>query len=250
MIERFAPLKIGSSHALFLDFDGTLVEIAARPEAVVVEPATRAALEQLRASLAGAVAIVTGRDIGAIDQWLAPLSMPVAGVHGRVRRDAHGRIHAAAPLPGFHEEIERALTPLLQRNPALFIERKDGAIALHSRAVPALEEVCAALMRHAVEDRRDVTLKRGKAVIEAVDGMYDKGAAIAAFMRETPFAGRIPMFAGDDLTDEDAFAAVNALGGLSVKIGPGETCARVRVADTATFLHWLRAASGAFANAV
>ncbi len=250
MTDNFANITIGSSHAVFLDFDGTLVEIAERPDAVVVAPATRVALEQLRARLAGAVAIVTGRDIGAIDRWLAPVSMPVAGVHGRVRRDALGKIHAATPSPGFHDVLETALTPLLQRNPELLVERKDGAIALHWRGDPALEGACVALMQHAIEGRPDVTLKRGKAVIEAVDGVCDKGAAVAAFMRETPFAGRIPMFAGDDLTDEDAFAVVNALGGVSVKIGPGKTSAQVRVADTAAFLHWLRAASGALATAV
>jgi trehalose 6-phosphate phosphatase len=226
--------------ALFLDFDGTLVAIADRPDDVTLDHETRQALAQLDRLLSGALAIITGRDIAAVDRFLAPLHLPIAGVHGLMRRDARGRLHAPAVDSGLAAAIERAVAPLIARHPELLLERKYGAAALHYRAKPELESLCVAVMENAVAGLLGVELKRGKMVIEAKANAGDKGAAIADYLGEPPFLGRRAVFAGDDVTDEDAFMLVNARDGISIKVGPGATQATYGAAGTGEFLAWLR----------
>jgi trehalose 6-phosphate phosphatase len=226
--------------ALFLDFDGTLVAIADRPEEVQLDLSTRKALMHLDTLLDGAVAIITGREIAAVDRFLDPLRLSIAGVHGLTRRDAKGQMHRPAVDGGFTSAIEGALHPLLQKHPALFLEYKYGAVALHYRSHPELEQTCIALMETAVDELPGVELKRGKMVVEAKAVGGNKGAAIADYLSEKPFAGRRAVFAGDDVTDEDAFILVNARDGVSIKVGPGETNATYRAAGTGEFLSWLR----------
>ena len=226
--------------ALFLDFDGTLVAIADRPDEVQLDLSTRKALMHLDTLLSGAVAIITGREIAAVDRFLDPLRLSIAGVHGLTRRDARGQMHRPAVDGGFTSAIEKALHPLLQKHPALFLEYKYGAVALHYRSHPELEQACIALMEAAVEELAGVELKRGKMVVEAKAIGGNKGAAIADYLSEKPFAGRRAVFAGDDVTDEDAFILVNARDGISIKVGPGETHATYRAAGTGEFLAWLR----------
>jgi len=226
--------------ALFLDFDGTLVAIADRPDEVQLDLSTRKALMHLDTLLGGAVAIITGREIAAVDRFLDPLRLSIAGVHGLTRRDAQGQVHRPAVDGGFTSAIERVLHPLLQKHPALFLEYKYGAVALHYRSHPELEHTCIALMEAAVEELPGVELKRGKMVVEAKAVGGNKGAAIADYLNEKPFAGRRAVFAGDDVTDEDAFVLVNARDGVSIKVGPGDTSATYRAAGTGEFLSWLR----------
>ena len=226
--------------ALFLDFDGTLVAIADHPDQVQLDLSTRKALMHLDGMLGGALAIITGREIAAVDRFLDPLRLSIAGVHGLTRRDAQGHTHKPAVDGGFVAAIERALWPLLEKHPALFLEYKFGAVALHYRSHPELERACIALMETAVDGLPGVELKRGKMVAEAKAIGGNKGAAIADYLNEEPFAGRRAVFAGDDVTDEDAFILVNARDGVSIKIGPGETHATYRAAGTGEFLEWLR----------
>jgi trehalose 6-phosphate phosphatase len=226
--------------ALFLDFDGTLVAIADRPDAVQLDLSTRQALMRLDTLLDGAVAIITGREIAVVDRFLAPLRLSVAGVHGLTRRDAQGRTHVPPIDAEFVPKIEAALRPMLDKHPTLLLEVKYGAVALHYRPHPELERDCIALMAAAIRDLPGVELKRGKMVVEAKAIGGNKGAAIADYLDEPPFAGRQAIFAGDDATDEDAFMLVNARGGLSIKIGPGETNAAYRAAGTNEFLSWLQ----------
>ena len=233
-------LSAAHRYALFLDFDGTLVDIASRPADVQFRQATRSALMKLDAALGQALAVITGRDIAEIDHYLAPLRLPVAGVHGLNRRDAQGHVHAPVASGNLVADVRRHLEPLLKREPALLIEPKTGAIALHYRACPQLEAECIATMEVAVADLDDVHLMRGKMVIEARKRGASKGSAIADFLSEPPFIDRIPVFAGDDVTDEDAFCEVNARNGISIKVGNGATQARYRVADTDEFLDWLK----------
>lgn len=226
--------------ALFLDFDGTLVAIADRPDEVKLDLSTRRALMHLDTLLGGAIAIITGREIAAVDRFLDPLRLSIAGVHGLTRRDAQGQMHRPAVDGGFAAAIEQALHPLLQDHPALFLEYKYGAVALHYRSHPELEQACIALMEAAVDELPGIELKRGKMVVEAKAVGGNKGAAIADYLNEQPFAGRRAVFAGDDVTDEDAFALVNARDGVSIKVGAGETNATYRAAGTGEFLDWLR----------
>ena len=233
-------LPAATQLALFLDFDGTLVEIEERPGDVHLDTLTRMALARLIVLLDGAVALVTGRDIADIDRFLQPVRLPIAGVHGITRRDATGRVHARVRAPGFEARLQDRLRGLAEREPGIFLEPKQGSVALHYRARPELAEICATEMQRAVQDFPGVQLIRGKMVIEAKADNSDKGAAIADFMMEPPFFGRVPMFAGDDVTDEDAFRAVNGRGGLSIKVGPGETLAHFRASNTLAFLVWLQ----------
>src|SRR6266852_1598632 len=126
--------------ALFLDFDGTLVAIANRPDDVRLDPETREALADLNGLLGGALAIVTGREIAAVDRFLAPLRLSIAGVHGLMRRDARGRTWTSPFDAGLPAAIEKAVSPLLQKYPGLLVERKFGAVALHYRDHPELEQ--------------------------------------------------------------------------------------------------------------
>ncbi|NJM34860.1 MAG: trehalose-phosphatase [Rhodomicrobium sp.] len=225
--------------AFFFDFDGTLADIAERPEDVEVTDATRDALNALRELSGGAVAIVTGRDIASIDHFLAPLRLPVAGVHGLTRRDANGQVHSPEIDAAALDAIAGRLAALVEREDGLLIERKHGGLALHYRRRPELEDVCITAMEAASADSANISLRRGKMVIEAVAHSSNKGAAIESFLAEEPFRGRIPVFAGDDVTDEDGFAFVNAQGGVSIKIGAGSTIARHRSGDREELLAWL-----------
>jgi trehalose 6-phosphate phosphatase len=225
--------------AFFFDFDGTLADIAEKPEDVEVTEATRTAVEALRKAAHGAVAIITGRDIQNVDHFLAPLRLPIAGVHGLTRRDANGQLHSPAINAAGLQSVEAVLEPLVAREEGLLLEHKHGALALHYRKRPELENACLKAMERAAGSAANITLRRGKMVIEAVTHAASKGAAIGNFLQEEPFRGRKPVFAGDDLTDEDGFAFVNGAGGISIKVGLGDTGARYRVEDREGLVAWL-----------
>lgn len=238
------PILRAPDHiAFFLDFDGTLVELADRPDAVRLTEKTRDALSRLADATGGAVAVVTGREISDLDEMLAPLRLPAAGVHGLTRRTLAGQSHAAPIDEDFLRHAELLLAPFVLSEPGLLLERKSNAVALHYRQRPDLEVACGKLMDELAAISKGVQIKRGKMVFEAKPALADKGTAILDFLKEAPFAGRRPFFAGDDATDEDAFGAVNKLDGITVKIGPGATIANYRADGTAIFLEWLHATS-------
>lgn len=227
--------------ALFLDFDGTLVEIARDPGLVVVPDALKAALAALPDRIGGALALVSGRAISDLDRLLDPVRLPAAGLHGLERRLTDGTIERAA-APGWVAEVAPEIELFAARHPGLRVENKRLTIAVHYRGAPELADqvrhfidACAAGLDHSAH------VQLGKMVVELRPAGRDKGAAIEAFMREPPFAGRVPVFAGDDLTDEHGFEAVNALGGQSVRVGPpAETEARLALPDVAAVHAWLQ----------
>ncbi len=231
------------SCALFLDFDGTMVEIAPQPHAVQVPEPLISALRELDGYLQGAVAVISGRPIAQIDEFLRPLQLPVAGVHGAERRGADGAMHLLDTHP--LDLVEAAARALAQQHPGLLVENKRGSLALHYRQRPELEEAVLQAMQQAVDASPGVTLLRGKMVAEAKPGGASKGRAIEAFLAEPPFAGRRPVFIGDDVTDEVGFSTVQHLGGLGIKVGEGATAAWHRVPDPATLLRELEAALAA-----
>jgi trehalose 6-phosphate phosphatase len=228
------------SCAVFLDFDGTLVDIAPQPEAVVVPPALVATLEQLHTWLGGALALISGRPIEQIDAFLKPLILPAAGVHGAERRTGDGKLTLLNTHP--LELVEAAALDLAKTDPHLRVEVKRGSVALHYRQAPEREAECIDVMQRAVENSPGLTLLRGKMVAEAKPGGASKGAAIEAFMAEAPFAGRTPVFVGDDITDEVGFATVQRLKGLGVKVGEGSTVAWERIESPAVFRQQLQLA--------
>lgn len=227
--------------AIFTDFDGTLVDIAERPDQVQVSSGLTDQLDQATRDFDHAFAVITGREIADIDRFLAPLQLPVAGAHGSQRRRADGSMEELdQSLVHGAEQIARAVEPLLQAHPELLIEPKAGAVALHFRQAPDLGEMCRLAMEEALTAHPEFSLVPGKMVFEARPAGFDKGAALRAFMEEEPFRGRIPIFIGDDRTDEDAFRAAQELGGIGIKLGAGETSARMRIADVASVHALLR----------
>lgn len=229
--------RLDSASALFLDFDGTLVDIAPAPDRVVVEPGLVASLGSLARCMGGALGIVSGRPIAEVDRWLAPLQLPVAGIHGAERRSADGAVRriALSGLDAVAEAAERVAT----LHPGLRVERKGVAVALHYRLAPQHEADCLAAMADAVSRDPGLHLMRGKMVVEVLPNGVSKGHAIDAFLAEPPFAGRRPVFLGDDVTDEHGFAAVQRLGGEAVKVGPGDTIAALRLGSPDNVRRWL-----------
>lgn len=242
-----SQLLPGRDAVLFLDFDGTLVDIAATPEAVELPHGLVPLLAELQTLLGGALALVSGRQIDTLDHFLAPLRLPSAGEHGAQRRDAQGRVHEQAP-PDLRAVLAAA-NALAARHAGLQVERKQAAIALHYRQAPHLEALCRDALADAVDSDPSVELLHGKCVVEIKPAGANKGLAIGAFLREAPFTGRRPFFAGDDTTDESGFAVVQAHGGLGLKVGAGATQARGRLASPQGVLGWLRATRDALRTA-
>lgn len=223
--------------AFFFDFDGTLVELAPTPDSIHVPPSLLTLLDELQRRSHGALAVVSGRGIDNLDAFLNMPDLPIAGLHGAERRDANGDTQRI----GFNDDrllrIERELASVVDRHPGMLLEIKGAAVALHYRNAPEREPAAREAAERLVAEYADAyVLQPGKMVFEIKPKGVDKGRALAAFLDEPPFAGRVPLFAGDDLTDEKGFAVVNARGGLSIKVGAGETSARMRL-DSVDALH-------------
>jgi trehalose 6-phosphate phosphatase len=215
--------------AIFLDFDGTIAEIAEEPHLATVSAPLQNDLQRLAKAVGGAVAIITGREIESIDSRMALVRLPVAGVHGLVRRSADGAVHRVATDERTVALLEKRLRASIADCPGLLIERKVGSVALHYRARPDCAVHCQSLMNSVTGDLTGIDLVHGKMVIEAKFSGGNKGRAIADFLDEHPFVGRTPIFVGDDVTDEDGFREVNQRSGISIKVGPGDSAARYRV---------------------
>lgn len=229
---------IHQQSALFLDFDGTLADIAPRPDAVRVDPAVVHNLQRLHAQLKGAVAIITGRSLDEIRAFLHPLTLAGAYEHGAIRQGATGDAFQTPP-PSLGT-VRAAAQELIERHPALLVEQKSSGVAVHYRQAPELHGEVAHLLTQLVSEDRELQLLQGKAVLEVKSAHVGKGPAIAAFMQEAPFQGRTPVFIGDDVTDESGFEAVQNLGGSAIKIGDGPTAARHRMPSPAALRLWLQ----------
>lgn len=234
------PAITPRSTALFLDFDGTLADLAPEPEAVRVVDGLVPLLRLLASHVNGALAIVSGRRLSDLDGFLQPLQLSSAAEHGAQRRSADGALTGISP-PDLQHAV-RAATALTKQHAGLRVEIKNAAVALHYRHAPELEQLCLQAMLEAVAASTGVELLSGKYVFEIKPAGVSKGTAIAAFMREAPFAGRVPLFAGDDVTDEAGFFAVQALGGFGIKVGEGNTVAHYRCASPAALRQWLQEA--------
>ncbi len=235
--------------AVFLDLDGTLVEIAQRPDAVNRTRRLDTLLRLLPAFAGNAVAIVSGRQVADVDTLLAPHRLAVAGVHGLERRNAEGNMTRAVVDLDWMDNTRDAMERFLAAHPGLLLENKGASLALHYRNRPELEDK---VRRFVEELDLPAAAERlnGRKVVEIKPLQVNKGSAIRAYMSESPFAGRTPVFAGDDVTDETGFAAVNALGGVSVKVGAGDTVARWSLPSVSAVLDWLtEAVSGELPSA-
>ena len=233
------PPPLRRDQALFLDFDGTLVEIAPAPNLVEVPVRLPHLLGELAERLDGAVAVVSGRPLDELARMLAPFAGGIAGDHGLDRRYGDGNVTRCLT----HPELDR-FRPLIAgfatRHHDVLLEDKGGSLALHYRQAPSLAARCHALVRRAVDASNGALVAvEGKMVIELMPRSGGKGRAIADFLANAPFHGRLPVFIGDDVTDEDGFAVVNRLGGVSVHVGGGATIARYALAGVSDVWAWL-----------
>jgi trehalose 6-phosphate phosphatase len=226
-----APLP-GRGVALFLDFDGTLAEIAEKPDAVAVDPSLPPVLARLREQLGGALAIVSGRPIAFLDDRLGSSRFDAAGLHG-VEYRIGGQLSSCRPEdhPNLRAAVAR-LEDVLEPHPGLLVEDKGCSVAIHWRLAPHEADFARSLACAMAEALGpEYRLQHGKAVAEILPAGAAKGAVIERFLDEPAYRGRIPVFIGDDLTDEGGFAVVNARGGVSVRVGEGPTGAPKRVAS-------------------
>lgn len=232
--------------ALFIDFDGTLVEIAEEPHLVVVAKDMPDLFAALVKRTGGAVAVVSGRTVADIDKLLA-IPIAAAGMHGLERRASPDAEITHAPPPAEIGTLRERLSAWPRLSDGVQMEDKGGGLAVHYRAVPDLEREVKDKMAALVEDLPALHLIEGKMVVEAKGSGFDKGSSVAAFMRHPPFAGRTPVFIGDDVTDEDGMRAAAKLGGFGIKVGEGESAARYRLPDVAAvhrYLHEVAAGRG------
>lgn len=207
--------------ALFLDIDGTLLDIAATPDAVTVPDGLPELLQQLIRAQGGAVALVSGRSIEAIDALFAPLTLPAAGQHGAEMRLPGAAIETAGAQPGNLGAVLPIIQAFSRDRPGLLVEYKGMTIAVHCRAAPEYQEELAGFLDNAIAEQRAwFEIIRGHLVFEIKPRSISKGSAVERFMGVAPFAGRIPFFLGDDRTDEDGFAAVHRLNGYGIRVGP------------------------------
>ncbi len=256
------PPPLPERAALFLDLDGTLIPLAATPHEARAPQGLTEMLSTLALRLQGALAIVSGRAMAEIDRILRPLALPCAGLHGAELRLPDGRsLHQGAEPPA---AVRACAEALVRCHAGLLLEDKRAGLALHFRARPELGALCARAMADTLAHVDPVVaeawqLMPGHAVLELKQRRVSKGLALQALMNEAPFSGRMPVYVGDDVTDEDGIVAAQAAGGFGVRVGmgaglgagvgaivgvtSGATAARHRLADTAAVGRWLGAAA-------
>ena len=210
---------VNGNTALFLDIDGTLLDLARTPDAVVVPADLQAALLRLYDELRGALAFVSGRSLIAIDRLFAPLRTAAIGCHSAEVRGDDGKVLALAPA--ISQEVRGLFAHLAKTHPGVLVEDKIYGLALHYRLAPEAKPVLqAALAQHQdLLAAEGITLIEGKAVIDARPRGIDKGVGLRALLDQKPFAGRRVLFGGDDTTDLDVFQMLPEIGGTGFSVG-------------------------------
>lgn len=205
--------------ALFLDIDGTLLDIAARPDDVFVPAGLKSDLGKAYQILGGALALVSGRAVEDIDRLFSPLGLPASGVHGSEFRPFPPD-DAQRLAPRIPDDIRARAAAIVAQYPGTLFEDKGIAIALHWRLAPqfgaAIEADAQAMMEKAPSN---LAMLRGHSVLEIKGSALNKGMAVDRFLKEDAFRGRRPVFVGDDVTDQAAFAAVTRHGGYAFAVG-------------------------------
>jgi trehalose 6-phosphate phosphatase len=227
--------------AAFLDIDGTLAPLMPHPDDVKPDAERTEVLHAVRRALGGAVAVISGRSLADIDRILGDDSFAAAGVHGLERRSSGGEVDQAPPHPALVQAAVE-LRRIAELDPGLLVEDKGLGVTLHYRRAPQFEAQAVATAER-IAQTSGLAMQRGDCIVELRTPGRDKGDALRAFMAEPPFAGRRPIFVGDDLTDEHGFEAAAALGGYGVLVGDrAGSAAAYRLADPAAVLVWLRRA--------
>jgi trehalose 6-phosphate phosphatase len=224
---------------LFLDVDGTLIELTDSPLSTFADPDLKTLLGQVAERLGGALALVSGRGIAYLDALFAPLRLPAAGLHGVERRKASGEMHGASFVDTQLTTARAAVNALVQSHPGTLVEDKGRTLAVHFRMAPDREAaVREALTAIAKPLGSNYHIQEGSMVLEIKPRGFTKATAIKAFMAEPPFSGRTPVFIGDDLTDQDGFRLVEDRGGLSIAVGD-RVQGQFRLENAAAVREWL-----------
>lgn len=241
---RTLPM-VAPDWALFLDVDGTLVDYVADPSTLRIPRALGETLAELSAALAGALAIISGRSITDLDRLFSPLQFPLAGQHGaELRRD--GAINVLAPHCAALASILAPVSVFAERRPAIRIEHKGLSVAVHYRGAEESRDALEAILAGALaRDGGDYELLHSHLAFDIRPRGAHKGSALDWFMRDAPFAGRVPIFIGDDRTDEDGFAAALARGGHAIKVGGGDSVAPWSLPAPEALQHWLERSKSA-----
>ncbi|MCW6508210.1 trehalose-phosphatase [Lichenifustis flavocetrariae] len=227
--------------SLFLDVDGTLIDIAPRPDAVVVAPHLIETLNILDRRLDGALALVSGRTIADLDHLFHPLRLRASGVHGaEMRFDANHETESVAG-DAVSEDIVARLRDIAGSHVGTLVENKRYSVAIHYRAAPAAREELARELQLLIQSEagQDLRILPGHMVFELKRATFDKGVAIGNFLTRAPFQGRRPIFCGDDVTDTPGFDAVLAAGGLAFSVGFSRPGLSGSFADPAAVRDWL-----------
>lgn len=237
--------------AILLDVDGTLLDIAPTPQEVIVPSDLPRTLASVRAHLGGALALVSGRPIAELDRFFAPLKLPAVGGHGaEMRPIANGPLvdNRTRPLDPI---FKQRLKDIAARHPGVLVEDKGYSIALHYRQAPKQGIGLVHDVRHAYDAWADKSfeLLAGKAVLEIKYAAFNKGTAVRELMTYPPFAGRTPIFVGDDRTDEDAFAVMKDFNGHAMSVGKRIPGIQDHFKSPAEVRQWLGLLSGGMAVA-
>jgi trehalose 6-phosphate phosphatase len=238
-----APPMLDLQSAVFVDVDGTLLEIAPRPELVRVPRGLPGLMMRLAEERHGAFALISGRPLAQLDRLFQPWRGAAAGLHGIERRRVDGTLDCIldSASEAALDRIRPRLAAMARDDTGLVLEDKGGTLALHYRAAPERE---AEIRSHAESLRSEagtaLRLISGKMLVEFQPRHVNKGLAIAAFLAEPPFLGRRPIFVGDDATDEDGFAEIRRRGGIAVRVGrPSKTAANFGLPSVEAVLAWL-----------
>jgi trehalose 6-phosphate phosphatase len=215
--DRLPPF---AASALLLDLDGTLLDLAPTPDSVVVPPGLPDTLHALRDRLEGALGIITGRPIETIDALLGDAPYAVAGEHGGAVRHSPGDAVYRPPLPAPPAAWLQAAERLAAAHPGVLLERKARGFALHYRAVPAAGPALQDALTALLSGSAAFEVLPAHMLWEVRPSGMDKGKALLALMAHAPFAGRKPLYVGDDVTDEDAIGAARAMGGAGFQVAP------------------------------
>jgi trehalose 6-phosphate phosphatase len=207
--------------AILLDIDGTLLDLAPTPHDVRVPPTLRRTLERLQLGTSGALALVSGRSLDDIDLIFKPLKLSAVGGHGaEIRHNANGSADRSSVAP-LDDELKQQFAYIARLDPEIIIEDKGYSVAIHYRLAPdkkrAIDDAINAIVSDLPLDWVEVL--PGKSVIEVKKLGFSKGTAIRELMSHPPFAGRRPIFVGDDTTDETAFAVMPEFDGLAISVG-------------------------------
>jgi trehalose 6-phosphate phosphatase len=239
-----APLETleapGPEHALFLDFDGTLVDIAPTPDSIELPPDLRQLLDALCERHDGAVAIVSGRDVEVLQRHLPDFRGALIGGHGAQLCLGDGKLVTVEFDQDRLTALRNGVRAFTLAERGLRLEEKTTGVVVHFRSHPELEEKVAAFMRGMVEGDSDFTCQQAKMAYEITPANISKGEGMRRLADMPPFAGRPVLFAGDDQTDENGFEYVNELGGISIRIGRGPTAAKYQCEEPEEFRAFLR----------